>query len=268
MKIRRQMRETARTLGRRLFPAWAAERAIRYERTVRRTRGVPEVARQVSERLGSAVLGGPFEGMLLVPGFEERIASPVLKLLGSYEQQLHRPIEVAIETQPKRIANVGSADGYYATGLALRLPGAIVHAYDLASTAREMTRETARINGVAERVLVHGRCRHLPAGLELLVCDIEGAEGDLLHAEALSSATIMVETHDHAVPGITDVLISRFAHTHDVDVLGSIEADDTALLGWLSQKDQEIALDEMRAGAEQRWLVMRPRSQRDGQRVA
>jgi hypothetical protein len=188
-------------------------------------------------------------------------------LLGSYEQQLHRPIEVAIETQPKRIANVGSADGYYATGLALRLPGAIVHAYDLASTAREMTRETARINDVAERVLVHGRCRHLPAGLELLVCDIEGAEGDLLHAEALSSAMIIVETHDHAVTGITDALISRFAHTHDVDVLGSIKAD-TALLAWLSQKEQEIALDEMRAGAEQRWLVMRPRSRRDGQRVA
>jgi hypothetical protein len=99
------------------------------------------------------------------------------------------------------------------------------------------------------------------------VCDIEGAEGDLLHAEALSSAMIIVETHDHAVTGITDALISRFAHTHDVDVLGSIKAD-TALLAWLSQKEQEIALDEMRAGAEQRWLVMRPRSRRDGQRVA
>jgi hypothetical protein len=252
------MREAARTLGRRLFPAWAAERAVRYERTVRRSRGVPEVASQVSERLGSAVLGGPFEGMLLVPGFEERIASPVLKLLGSYEQQLHRPIEVAIETQPKRIANVGSADGYYATGLALRLPGAIVHAYDLASTAREMTRETARINGVAERVLVHGPCRQLPPGLELLVCDIEGAEGDLLHAEALSSTIVIVETHDHAVPGITEVLVNRFAATHDVDVLGSIDAEPGALLAWLSQRDIEIALDEMRAGAGQNWLVMRP----------
>src|SRR6266516_211879 len=158
MKIRHRMRAPARTLGRRLFPAWAAERAIRYERTVRRSRGVPEAARKVSARLGSAVLGGPFEGMRLVPGFEERIASPILKLLGSYEQQLHRPIEVAIEIQPKTIANVGSADGYYATGLALRLPGAIVHAYDLAPTAREMTGETARINDVAERVHVHGRC--------------------------------------------------------------------------------------------------------------
>src|SRR2546427_9690847 len=112
------MRETARTLGRRLFPAWAAERAIRYEQIVRRSRGVPEVARQVSARLGSAVLAGPFEGLRLVPGFEERIASPILKLLGSYEQQLHRPLEVAIEMQPETIANVGSADGYYATGLA------------------------------------------------------------------------------------------------------------------------------------------------------
>jgi hypothetical protein len=219
---------------------------------------VPEVARQVSERLGSAVLGGPFEGMLLVPGFEERIASPVRKLLGSYEQQLHRAIEVAIEMQPETIANVGSADGYYATGLALRLPGAIVHAYDLASTAREMTRETARINGVAERMLVHGRCRDVRAGLDLVLCDIEGAEGDLLHAESLSSTMVIVETHDHAVPGITEFLVNRFAATHDVDVLGSMDAERGALLAWLSQRDIEIALDEMRAGAGQSWLVMRP----------
>ena len=203
------------------------------------------------------MLGGPFEGMRLVPGFEERIASPILKLLGSYEQQLHRPIEVALEIEPKRIANVGSADGYYATGLALRLPGAIVHAYDSASTAREVTSETAHINGVADRVLVHGRCRHFRAGFDLLVCDIEGAEGDLLHAEALSSTMVIVETHDFAVPGITEVLINRFAATHDVDVLGSAEVERTAL-AWLSQRDREIAVDEMRAGADQCWLLMRP----------
>ena len=167
-------------------------------------------------------------------------------------------LEVAIEMQPKTIANVGSADGYYATGLALRLPDAIMHAYDLAPTARELTGETARINGVAERVLVHGRCRNLPADLDLLVCDIEGAEGDLLHAEALSSTMVIVETHDHAVPGITEVVVNRFAATHDVDVLGSMDDERAALLAWLSQRDREIALDEMRAGAGQSWLVMRP----------
>jgi hypothetical protein len=258
MRIRHPMRESVRTIGRRLFPAWAAERAINYERVVRRSRGVPEAARQVSARLGSAVLGGPFEGMRLVPEFEERIASPILKLLGTYEQQLHRPIEAAIEMQPKTIANVGSADGYYATGLALRLPGAVVHAYDLASTARALTRETARINGVAERVLVRGRCRHVRAGVDLFVCDIEGAEGDLLNAEELSSTMVILETHDHVVPGITEVLINRFSATHDVDVLRSIEAEKPALLAWLTKRDIEIALDEMRAGAEQRWLVMRP----------
>jgi hypothetical protein len=93
--------------------------------------------------------------------------------------------------QPKTIVNVGSADGYYAAGPALRLPGAIVHAYDLASSAREMTRETARINGVAERVLVHGRCRHFIPALDLLVCDIEEGEGDLLHLDPASLARLV-----------------------------------------------------------------------------
>jgi len=179
-------------------------------------------------------------------------------LLGAYEPQLHQPLEAAIKMQPKRIANVGSADGYYATGLALRIPGAVLHAYDLASTAREMTRETARINSVSEHMLVHWRCRRFPAGLDLLLCDIEGAEGELLDAEKLSSTMVIVETHDHAVPGVTEVLINRFAPTNDVDVLESMEVEQTGLLDWLSLREMEIALDDMRAGAEQCWLVMRP----------
>jgi hypothetical protein len=226
---------------------------------VRRSRGVPKVASHVSDRLGSTVLDGPFKGMRLIPGFEERVASPVLKLLGSYEQQLHQPIEAAIDMQPRTIANVGSADGYYAAGLALRVRGAIVHAYDLASTAREMTRETALINGVSGRVVVHRRCRHFPDDLELLVCDIEGAEAELVNGEALAHAMVIVETHDHAVPRVTEVLIERFAASHHVDVLGSMDAGRTNLLDWLSDGEVEMALDEMRGGGEQRWLVMRPR---------
>jgi hypothetical protein len=252
------MRGTARTLGRRLFPAWAADRAINYERKVRRSRGVPDVARRVSERLGSSVLGGPFEGMCLLPGFEERVASPILKLLGAYERQLHRAFDMAIEMQPKMIANVGCADGYYATGLAWRIRGAVVHAYDLASTARGLTREAARFNGVSERVVIHGRCRSFPRDLDLLVCDIEGAEGDLLDVQALANAMVIVETHDHAVPGITDMLIERFAGTHDVEILRAVEGNDAATLAWLPQREIEIALDEMRVSAEQSWLVMHP----------
>jgi hypothetical protein len=243
------VRSEVRTLGRRLFPSWTADRAIAYQRGLRVERGVPEVAVKVSTRLGNAVVAGPFRGMRLVPGFEAAINSPVLKLLGLYEPQLHSSIEDMIAECPKTIANVGSADGYYAVGLALRLPEAVVHAYDLASTARRMTRQLAVLNAVSERVVVHGRCRHFPEGVELVVCDIEGGEGDLLST---------ARAHDFAVTGVTEELIGRFSPTHDVEVVRETEMLSVHGLDPLSAEERAVALDDMRP-ADQVWLVFCPR---------
>jgi hypothetical protein len=89
------MKAMLRDGGRRSFPSWAAERAIRYERALRAQRGVPDSARLATSRLGRTVIGGPFEGMRLVEGFEEFAAAPVLKLLGQYETVFHASLERA-----------------------------------------------------------------------------------------------------------------------------------------------------------------------------
>jgi hypothetical protein len=55
-------------------------------------------------------------------------ASP--KFLGTYELELHRVIERAIELRPKYVLNVGCAEGFYPVGLAIRLSDAQIFAAD------------------------------------------------------------------------------------------------------------------------------------------
>jgi hypothetical protein len=197
--------------------------------------------------------------MLLVEGFEATGAAPVPKVLGIYESQLHPAIERAVAESPAVVANVGCAEGYYAVGIARRLPDAIVHAYDLAATARRMTSDAARLNGVESRVRVHGRCRSFPDGTGLVLCDIEGAEDSLLDPAELRNATVIVETHEFASPGVTQRLENRFSPTHSVERLVA-SPSESSLLGWLDPAERRLALEEMRTG-EQAWLALWPRNE-------
>jgi hypothetical protein len=246
-----------RSLGRRLLPSIAAERAIKYERAYRASQGVPEAARTATSRLGRSVLAGPFAGLRLDDDFEDTAAAPILKLLGLYESQLHAPIERAIADRPTVIVNVGSAEGYYAVGLARRLQESTVHAYDLARTARSHTRRVATLNNVPHRVHVHGRCRSLPSETHLVICDIEGDEEALLDPTVLRDAAVIVETHDSVNPGVTSRLQERFAGTHSVELLGP-RKPETDLLDWLGSSQRALLLSEMRSGT-QAWLTMWPR---------
>src|SRR2546425_613282 len=75
--------------------------------------------RRQGRRFG--VLFGPFAGMRLVA---ETAFLP--ELLGIWEQELHPVIEGLIAADPDLVVNVGGANGYYAVGLARRIPRAAV----------------------------------------------------------------------------------------------------------------------------------------------
>ena len=83
------------------------------------------------------VRSGPFTGMKY-PKAEAAGSAFIPKLLGSYERELHPMIERLIAKGYDDVIDVGCAEGYYATGMALRLPGARVHAYDTSETARDL----------------------------------------------------------------------------------------------------------------------------------
>src|SRR5262249_46123396 len=71
------------------------------------------------------VVAGPFAGtkLLLSPVSARLLPS---YLLGTAELELHGAIEELVERSYRTVLNLGAADGYYAVGLARRLPSARV----------------------------------------------------------------------------------------------------------------------------------------------
>src|SRR5262245_457133 len=77
------------------------------------------------------VQSGPFIGMEILPDVSWNDGDISSKILGTYEQELHPIIEHEIKRlrrmdKPK-IVNVGTAEGYYAVGMAMQVPKAVVY---------------------------------------------------------------------------------------------------------------------------------------------
>jgi len=233
-------------------------------RRFERNSGLERIRKAVVARHGARILGGPFEGMLYV---EEAVGSCLLpKLAGSYEQETVSVLEEAIACGPKVVIDVGAAEGYYAIGLARRLPGATVYAFDIDPHATRLCRHLAELNGVSERVVTAGACTvdTLQARLgpgALVICDCEGFEDELLdprRVPALERAQVLVELHDHLRPGVSLRIKERFARTHRTRMIPSVPRDESAALRLElpSPEDRALAVNEFRPAPQQwAWLV-------------
>jgi hypothetical protein len=234
-----------------------------FQRGLRR----PELDRWFMDRHGPAVLHGPFAGLAYPAWAAGRAHHLVAKLLGAYEEELAAVIGAQVARRPPLFVDLGAADGYYAVGLGLASPGTAVHAYDIDPVARRALRALARANGV--RVEVHGPANarrlaaHELAGAFVL-CDLEGAEVDVLDGEALpalAAATVLVELHPlPAGAGDTEgVLRERFAGTHRARTIESRPRDPAAYreLDDAPPELREHAVDEIR-GWPTRWLLLEP----------
>jgi len=244
------------------------------ERLLRRL-GLPRLLRAYSARHGFVVRSGPFAGMKYAT---RAVGSALIpKLVGSYESELHGVLSQILATPYDAIVDIGCAEGYYAVGLALHVPGARVFAFDIDPLGRRLCRAMARANGVAQRVTVAGRCDAggLQARLQnkrraLVVCDCEGCEMDLLQPErtpALRHADILVELHDGVDPTISRVVPQRFAQTHDLILVPAAATRDPALwpdLDFLDEADRRLAVSELRHGPQQQWAYLTVRSPAPG----
>ncbi len=221
----------------------------------------------VVQRHGRVVQAGPFAGMKFIK-VTEGCTTP--RLLGFYESELIPYIEKLIQLRFSRVINVGCAEGYYAVGFALRLPDALIDAYDISPHAQRRCAMLASLNGVEERVAIHGefRCETLDRheGEDfLLIIDIEGAEDEMLEpsrSRGFRTAHIVVECHENLLPGVCDRIAARFADTHTIARVSPRLACPT-LPSWfdeLDNLDQVLALWEWRTGPTP-WLVMTPQPQ-------
>ncbi len=176
-------------------------------------------------RLGDKVFSGPFRGMKLVREAMNRHFAPAL--LGTYEWELHGVVEEVIAKKYRNIVNVGCSYGYYAVGLALRMPDAKIYAYDIDPEARELCGKMAEANGVEDRIVIAERFKGEDSSLfadseTLLFMDVESSEDELLDPRKypdLLKMDVIVELHDCFKPGLSTSIPLRFAETHHVKVL-------------------------------------------------
>jgi hypothetical protein len=208
------------------------------------------------------VQGGPFRGMKYVDQSAEGCHVP--KVIGCYEHELQPFFEAAITTRYDDVVNVGCAEGYYAIGLALRMPGATIHAYDINPGARTMCGRTAERNGVAGRMRIaelfkSTTFRDFAGRRSLFLIDIEGNEVGLLEGAPdadLAGFDFIIECHDAAPGKISRPLLERFQRTHAACLIAHslpvVELPPT--LSKLSDLDQLLAVWEWRSHPTP-WLV-------------
>jgi len=188
------------------------------------------------------VCAGPFTGMELVAEPRWHDGNLCLKLSGRYERELWDVIEKAISRQPQSVLNIGCCEGYYAVGLARRLPQAGVYACDIALEAMRLTSEAAALNGVSDRVVAFVTDRGVGITPEppcLVVIDNEGAEEDAVASLLALNGDFIIECHDFLNSGVSERIAALLAATHEIERIDPaldaefIAAQQTMFLGMI-----------------------------------
>ena len=246
------------------FTAVQSARARAHSHRLIREWGLLELNHKLIDRYGPSVRSGPFAGMVLTAMPRKEHLGPFL--LGTYESELHPWLERIVGGRFSHLLDVGAKFGYYAVGLARRMPGSPVVAFDTDRWARSATREMAGANRVPN-VTPTGFCsprwldRHLLDGAFIL-SDCEGYERELFlsaRTASLDTATLLIETHEDAAAGVATALRERFGRTHTVEAaVAGPRMPDAGLLEFLNPQEAEAAVREHRGPQE--WLLFTPRS--------
>jgi hypothetical protein len=251
----------------RIVTSISSRRWRSYIRKYYRKNGILDLCQQFVQRHGSTVLFGPFKGLKYTGECAISLYSTPA-LLGTYEKELHPWIERITPHKYERIVDLGSAEGYYAVGMALRADIEI-DAYETDPGARRTCREMAEFNGVSHLVRIHSWCKQeellrLAGRRCFILSDIEGFETSLFTqnvVRALAKSDIIIELHDgSATLGTTrSLLASRFYGTHRLEIVRFVPRDwsahpELSILSFLG-KDANRAISEEGRGPDQEWLI-------------
>jgi Methyltransferase small domain len=219
------------------------------------------------------VAHGPFQGMKY-PEAQSANSTLFPKLIGSYESELQPILEKICNTNYTEIVDIGCAEGYYAVGLAMRIPSAKVFAFDIDQSAKALCERMAELNHVRQRIMMGNYCdvdtlRSIPfSGRGLIVSDCEGYEKSLFTTEIipfLAHHDLLIEIHDLVDIEISSLIRERFNNTHVITAIQSV--DDIKKTHTYNYEElcgydlaaRKILLAEDRAVI-QEWFYMTPRT--------
>jgi 23S rRNA U2552 (ribose-2'-O)-methylase RlmE/FtsJ len=176
------------------------------------------------------VKNGPLKG-LIYPGFISYGSSIYPKIIGSYERELHPTLFEIIYSKFNNIIDIGSAEGYYAVGLAKKSPNSKIIAFDIKQEANKLCKKLATLNNVENRILIQQKCdsnwllKYKFTVNDLIICDCEGYEKELFtkkNIENLRNTTLLIEVHDFVDLTISNFLQDLFRSTHNLKKNNSI----------------------------------------------
>ena len=224
---------------------------------------IAELTEQVIYYKGLVVQDGPFKGMKL-PGTASWGNGDILpKILGTYEQELHVSIETCIARKPEVVVNIGCAEGYYAVGLAKRMPGVQVNAYDNDMKALRLCTDAVRLNhaemvNIGREKFIRSDTWELRDRNSLYVIDCEGAELDYVeNPETFVNADLIIECHEFKGKDVLENLIKVLVDHHDIQVIkeGPRDPASIEILRGLNTLERYVALCEMRPAPTMLWMV-------------
>jgi hypothetical protein len=182
--------------------------------------GMSELTKRYIELYGTVVRRGPFAGMVYpLNAAINRHSIP--RLLGSYESELHPWLEQLQQRKYDCVIDIGTAEGYYAVGLArlLRVP---VYAFEPEPQERALCELMARLNGVSD--LIHMRSLFGASDIAdfvsrraLVLCDCEGFEEQIFTpstVQRVENWDTLVELHGTAIQSLP-----QLAWKHPVQVI-------------------------------------------------
>ncbi len=183
-----------------------------------------DLVKQHIENHGTVVQSGPFTGLVYpLDAALNRWCLP--KLLGTYEMELHPFLYEASSRKYDCVIDIGSAEGYYAAGLA-RMLHVPVYAYDPAPEEKAYSLLMAENNGVSELVNLDDlftvdEMRNFSDRRALVICDCEGFEGVLFRSDTVELTRnwdLIIELHRTA-----DVILPALNWPHEITVIEVME---------------------------------------------
>jgi Met-10+ like-protein len=189
--------------------------------------GIHQATREMIDSYGLTVLHGPFRGMRYSQTSLVH-SSGIPIVFGTYELELQPIIEEVVSNKYDCVVDIGSAEGYYAVGLALRMH-TTVHAFDCEPREMRFLRQIAKLNSVTDLIKTGSWCK--PAVLSrlvdgrrcLIISDCEGYEIDLFNEQSVAASRhsdLIVEVHEK-IPGrnVKSELLKRFHTSHNHQVI-------------------------------------------------
>jgi len=233
-------------------------RSRNYQAKLLRETGVTRRTHRYLACYGMRVRRGPFAGMTYISA-AVRDRNVIPRLIGSYELELHAALASALAIPYDVIVDIGSAEGFYSTGFALKTQAPVV-GYEVEPRERALAAQMAAANGVTVELRGHCTPRHL---LELqhkralVMSDCEGAELSLFTPETLAAFTrcdLLIELHGQAISQLPPL----FTPTHHIEVIAQSRRNPAGYpeLSIFPEHERDAAISEYR-GEPQTWLWAR-----------